>query len=187
MGNLIATVFLWVWSNFIGWPTRESRLTGFVRFALYFYLNYHSKVVVSWVGGGTWGLILDMFLILQLFIGMFQFVGLYSLNGPFDFKLSRQIRDGINDGSIKVVGNNDYSFDRQYPGLSKWFRVRDHHMSMLPNSEKAKFFVETGALTEESVKDLMKYPHTRRAIQRLDYECQKPAAELINFMRGKKI
>jgi hypothetical protein len=178
MGNFIANVFGWIWSNFIGWPRESSPITGFLRICLFsFILSFATVTLPLWLG---------LYCLLSLIIGLFQFGGVHSINGPFDFKLNKQLKEGIRDGSITVVNPRDYSFDKEYPGLSWWFRVRNHHMSTLSNSEKAKFFVETGGLTEGSVKDLMKYPHTKRAIQRLDFECRKPAKELIEYMRGVK-
>lgn len=179
MGNLIANVFLWIWQNFIGWPRESSPLTGFFRMCLYSYILLVATVTLPlWLG---------LYCILSFIIGIFQFGGLHSINGPFDFKLNRQIKEGIEDGSIKVVNPVDRSFEKEYPGLTWWFRVRNHHMAGLSNSEKAKFFVQTGGLTEGSVKDLSKFPQTKRAIQRLDYECRRPAKELIEFMRGVKV
>lgn len=177
MGNFVSSVFGWIWSNFIGWPRESSPFTGFLRICLFsFILTFASVTLPLWLG---------LYCLLSLIIGLIQFGGAHSINGPFDFKLNRQIREGIEDGSIKVMNKTNYSFDKQYPGLSWWFRVRDHHMSTLTNTEKAKFFVQTGGLTEESVRNLEKYPHTKRAIERLDFECRRPTKDLINFMRGK--
>jgi hypothetical protein len=186
MGNLIANLFLWAWSNFIGWPKEESRLTGFIRIMLYSYIlsNYQNYFLGD--NNDTLPIFLGVFCIIQFIVGILQFGGLHSINGPFDFKLNREIKEGIADGSIKVINPVDRSFDKMYPGLSWWFRVRNHHMAGLSNTEKAKFFVQTGGLTEGSVQDLSKYPHTKRAIERLDYECRRPAKELIEFMKGNK-
>jgi hypothetical protein len=179
MGNFIANVFSWIWSNFIGWPRQSSPFTGFLRICLFsFILTFATVTLPLWFG---------LYCLLSLIIGLFQIGGVHSINGPFDFKLNREIRESIEDGTIKVVTQRDDSFDKEYPGLTWWFRVRDHHMSTLPNSEKAKFFIQTGGLTENSVRQMSKYPNTKRAIERLDFECRKPARELIDFMRGAKI
>lgn len=179
MGNFIANVFGWIWSNFIGWPRESSPFTGFLRICLFsFILSFATVTLPLWLG---------LYCLVSMIIGMLQFGGMHSINGPLDFKLNREISEGIEEGSIKVMEKPSYTFEQEYPGLSWWFRVRDHHMAGLTNTEKAKFFVETGGLTEGSVKDLMKYPHTKRAIERLDYECRRPSKELINFMRGVKV
>jgi hypothetical protein len=185
MGNAIASIFIWAWSNFIGWPREESRGVGFIRMCLYSYILF--KYQSYFLGEEDLPLFLGLFCLVQFIIGILQFGGAHSINGPLDFELNRQIREGIDDGSIKVINTRDDSFEKQYPGLTWWFRVRDQHMRTLSNTEKAKFFAQTGGLTEGSVRELSKYPNTKRAIERLDYECKKPAKELIDFMRGAKI
>jgi len=182
MGNFIANVFRWIWSNFIGWPRESSPFTGFLRICLFsFILSFATVTLPLW---------LALYCLVSMIVGIFQFGGAHSINGPLDFEMNRKIKEGIQDGSITVledITSPTASFEQQYPGLTWWFRVRDQHMSTLSNSEKAKFFVETGALTEASVRDLSKYKHTKRAIERLDFECRKPAKELVNYMRGAKI
>lgn len=187
MGNLISNVFSWFWSKFIGWPREESHFTGLLRMILWGYIIIEKGPYFDHLLGKDWGFWFFVFSVGQFILGMLQFGGMHSINGPFDFKLNRQIREGIDNGSIKVVGKQDMSFEKEYPGLHWWFRVREQHMSGLTPSEKAKFFVETGGLTESSVNQLAQYPQTKRAIQRLDFECRRPPRELVDFMRGKSI
>ena len=181
MGNFIANVFIWAWSNLIGWPREESRFTGFLRMCLYLYLMMSCNF-----GDSDWGVIIFLFCFVEFIIGMIQMGGAHSINGPLDFKLNAQIKEGIRTGEIQVL-EESRPFESKYPGLTWWFRVRDSHIQSLTNTEKAKFFVETGALTEDSVRNLEKYTNTKRAIERLDFECRRPRKELINFMRGKSI
>jgi hypothetical protein len=56
MGNFIANVFIWAWSNIIGWPREESRFTGFLRMCLYLYLMMSCNF-----GDSDWGVIIFLF------------------------------------------------------------------------------------------------------------------------------
>lgn len=186
MGNALASVFLWVWSNFIGWPRHESRFAGFVRICFYSYIIVQQQSFFNENYDNGWAILLSLFCILQFIIGIFQMGGAHSINGPTDFELNAELERQRRSGELNIV-NIDRTFEQEYPGLTWWFRVRDNHMSGLSNSEKAKFFVETGALTEGSVRELEKYKQTKRALQRLDFECRRPHKELVEYMRGVKI
>jgi hypothetical protein len=187
MGNLIANVFSWFWSKFIGWPREESNFTGILRTFLWGHILFYKDAFFENLLGHYWFSWFSIFAIGQFFLGLLQIVGMHSINGPFDFKLNRDLQEGMMSGRIKVIGKQDTSFQDEWKGLHRWFGVREHYMSGMTPTEKAKFFVETGGLTEETVKQLSQYPQTKRALQRLNYECQRPPKELVDFMRGKNI
>ena len=188
MGNFIASVFLWVWSNFIGWPREKTHFFGLVRMCVTsYFLTVKSSYFFS-NPDNNWIVLLGGFLTFQFVLGLLQFFGAHSINGPLDFKLNKEIEEGLKRGDIKDVtrpiGND---FERDYPGLTRWFRVRNHYMSGMSHTEKARFFVDTGALTEGSVREMEKYKSTKRALERLDWECKRPAKELVDYMRGAKV
>jgi len=187
MGNLIASIFIWVWSNFIGWPREESRFIGFIRVFIYFYFMLENKALYNLFDNEIYQALIPWFCLIQIIIGVVQIAGGYSINGPFDFELNKAIKDGKRDGSITVISDRERTFEEEYPGLTWWFRVRENEMSGMSHSQKAKFFIETGGLTEASVKEMSKYKNTKRALQRLDFECKRPHKELVNYMRGVKI
>jgi len=188
MGNAISSIFIWVWSNFIGWPREESRFTGAIRICLYLYLLLSDNFIKTLFQNDVYDALLPWFLFIQVIVGIVQLAGGHSINGPTDYELNKSLKyaRGSESSDDLSIGYDD-SFERQYPGLTWWFRVRENEMSAMTHSEKAKFFVETGALTEESVRNLSKYPQSKRAIERLDFECRRPHKELVNYMRGVKV
>lgn len=168
-----------IFENLIWLPRRPARLLGWVRFFLFMSLMWFDPFGLMMLD--TFFLIPYVIICLgEMVIALMQMGGVYWGHDE----------DWVNPIVISETPSRD-SMDEhtvnEYPALKRWFTTRDIMLGNMSAKEGAKFFVETGALTEDSISEMSRYRHTRRALQRLDFELSnRTPREQIEFLRGYK-
>jgi hypothetical protein len=173
--NPIVTLFDGIFDNIILLPQRTSRLLGWIRFFGFMSLMWFDPFELN-LQDTFWIIPYALVCIIEMGIGILQAWGLH-----WGHKETGNQIFIDSTPSVASQGNGEY------PYIQRWFSTRDYYLSGMSNTEQAKFFVDTGAITEESIREMSKYPNTKRALQRLDFELSnRTPKEQVEFLRGYK-
>lgn len=182
MYNLVCLIE-WLWYNFIWYPNGASGSSvGLLRILFYIYLIVADSFNVLYESSGYAAFICG-FMYIEILVGFLQFFGFHSGNTDFTGENSRPIKYRT---EIETEGMTDEEIMRRYPRIERWFEVREAHLASLSLKERAEFLRDTGGLTSIGIREMHKYPRTRRALERLNYELSGSNADMVKFMTGKK-
>lgn len=174
--NPIVMLFDGIFDNLILLPQRTSRLLGWIRFFGFMSLMWFDPFELN-LQDTFWIIPYALICIIEMGIGILQAWGLhwgYKETGYEDY-----------GNEVSYDTNQGDSTSGDYPYIRRWFSTRDYYLSNMSATEQAKFFVDTGAITEESIQEMSRYPHTKRALQRLDFELSnRTPKEQVEFLRG---
>jgi hypothetical protein len=174
--NPIVMLFDGIFDNLILLPQRTSRLLGWIRFFGFMSLMWFDPFELN-LQDTFWIIPYALVCIIEMGIGILQAWG-------FHWGYRDTGREVIIDETPSVESRG-YSKVSDYPNIQRWFSTRDYYLSGMSSTEQAKFFVDTGAITEESIQEMSKYPNTKRALQRLDFELSnRTPKEQVEFLRG---
>jgi hypothetical protein len=167
-----------IFDNLILLPQSESKFLGWIRFFGFMSLMWFDPFGLN-LQDTFWIIPYAGICLLEMGIGLAQMFGFH-----WGHK-----ETGYNQTIIETPSRASQSSSsiKDYPHIERWFETRDYYLSQLSSTEQARFFAETGALTQSSVEDMSKYPNTRRALERLDFELSnRTPKEQVQFLRGYK-
>lgn len=165
-----------IFDNLILLPQRQSRFLGWIRFFGFMSLMWFDPFDLN-LKDTFWIIPYALICIVEMGIGIIQAWGYHWGYKPSENEI---ILD-----STPSVASRSHSSSSDYPHIKRWFQTRDYYLSSMSSTEQAKFFVDTGALTEDSIQEMSKYPNTKRALQRLDFELSnRTPKEQVEFLRG---
>lgn len=176
--NPLVSITDGIFDNLILLPQSESRFLGWVRFFGFMSLMWFDPFELN-LQDTFWIIPYALICLVEMGIGLVQMLGFHWGHKETGYEEVVYETPSVASQRTTSVKN--------YPHIERWFTTRDYYLSGLSGEEQAKFFVETGALTEDSVREMSKYPNTRRALERLDYELSgRTPKEQVNFLRGYK-
>jgi hypothetical protein len=175
--NPFIMLFDGIFDNLILLPQRQSRFLGWVRFFGFMSLMWFDPFGLN-LQDTFWIIPYALVCIVEMGIGIIQAWGYHWGNKEVD---GVEYTYDVTPARASVSGSSP----DEYQYIRRWFATRDYYLSGMNSTEQAKFFVDTGAITEESIQEMSKYPNTKRALQRLDFELSnRTPKEQIEFLRG---